>query len=261
MKRKENEEVPKKKKTNLSEEKLANIYKLVSEGKSKQARRLIPVKIRHHVLRLKDGTNIQRYGKSPLLNFVAQEGSCDLLECLLDGGADIERREPYGDTPLVAAARNGNNECCELLINRGANIEARCSAIGDTSLIAASIRGETSTCKLLLRRGANINACNNLNRSALYHAVACDRISVVKLLLSEGARFYIDYVNGYTPLDLAIKQNKPEIVSLFENHLVTTNLSGIISRGLTDGFEFSDFLVKGICDARLFIIVAKFAYN
>ena len=124
----------------------------------------------------------------------------------------------------------------------------------------AIIKRDCSIIEYLLDRG-NINVQDGDGWTILHHSVYLDQMDFVKLLLSKDARFDIKEENGQTSLDLAKQKNNSEIVSLLENHSMTTNLSGVIARGLTDGFAFSDFLVKGICDCRLFIIVAKFAYQ
>lgn len=48
---------------------------------------------------------------------------------------------------------------------------------------------------------------------------------------------------------------------LFNNYIVNTVLSGVISRGLITNEDWSIFLIEGICDPRLFIIVSHFAYK
>lgn len=53
---------------------------------------------------------------------------------LLDAGADVEARvEPEGITPLIAAARSGNAAVCDLLVARGAKIDARLASGADAA--------------------------------------------------------------------------------------------------------------------------------
>ena len=229
--------------------------------------------------------------REAILHFAATTGKHRLLDYLLLQGVDIETPCPRGDTPLLAALRCDQQECCVVLINRGADIEARtrtkktpliiasrrgneriCQILidkgadvnayddqRDTSLIAASYNKRNGVCKLLIRNGADINAHNDNRWTALHYAIRDDNISLVKPLLS-GAR--VDVIcRGETPLSIAKKRNNKHVISLLENHIVTVNLSGVISRGLDDGFKFSDFLVKGIYDPRLFLFVAQFAFN
>ena len=192
----------------------------------------------------------------PLLPCASLFGWSDIVEYLLNKGTDIEQTVDKR-TPLDAAAFNGHTDCCELLLNRGANIETKNLA----PFASAAAFGHVDTCKLLLARGANINAQDQSGWTALHLTVNNRQPSTMRLLLTEDARLDIKNDFGYTPLDLAYRQELPEYVAVLENHIVNVNLSGVISRGLTDGFEFSDFLVKGICDCRLFIIVSQFAFQ
>ena len=147
-------------------------------------------------------------------------------------------------------------ECCELLLNRGANIN------GDKPppLIIASRRGDERICKVLINKGADVNACTDDGFTCLHSAALMNRISIAKIFLAAGARTDMEGWNGETPLDIARNHSK-EIASLIENHIITINLSGVISRGLDDYSPFSDFLIHKIDDPRLFLIVTQFAYN
>ena len=228
--------------------------------------------------------------REAVLHFAATTGKHRLLDYLLLQGVDIETPCPRGDTPLLAALRCDQQECCVVLINRGADIEARtrtkktpliiasrrgneriCQILidkgadvnayddqRDTSLIAASYNKRNGVCKLLIRNGADINAHNDNRWTALHYAVRDDNISIVKYLLSS-ARVDMTDRDGKTPLSIAKMYNYKNMISLLENHIITETLSGVISRGLDDGFKFTDFLIKEIYDPRLFLFVAHFA--
>ena len=243
----------------LNQNKLRQICTLIDEDKCEEAKRLIPdcrlpLVITHYFVLF--GSDISN---CPLLHFAIIRDSCDMIEYLLDRGANIELRGMDGHTPLLTAANYGKEECCELLLERGASIEARCTR-GWTSLIVASYCENENICRLLLKRKANINAQDEYGMTSLHYAVGHYNIPMIKLLLSEGARLEKDR-DERTPLDVAKIIKQVETISLLENQIVILNLSGVIARGLTDGLAFSDFLVKGIYDPRLFLFVANFAYN
>lgn len=239
---------------------LKEIFRLVSIRHFKEAMELIPSSVRHLPLRLRDLTSKLIYDEYPLLHFAVREGGYSLVKYLLDGRADIERKGgKCCEPPLTTAARNGEEQCCELLLDRGANIDAR-NVRQATPLMSAL--GHDGICKLLISRQANINARDEDGWTCLHYAIHGGSIRQVKLLLSANARIDIKDKRGQTPLDIAKEYgDHASTVPLIEDHMVSENLSGVISRGLDDGFEFSNFLVKGICDCRLFLIVAKFAYN
>ena len=87
------------------------------------------------------------------LRTAAREGNTGTVELLLDRGANIEAKDRWGQTPLLLAAWRGNTETVELLLDRGANIEAK-DIRGLTPLLLAAKEGNTETVELLLDRGA-----------------------------------------------------------------------------------------------------------
>jgi hypothetical protein len=77
---------------------------------------------------------------------------------MLDSGADIERRFEHYHTPLAIAAINGQYEMATLLINRGADIEARDEASRNVLkqvILASTVSEERSrsTLVLLIEKG------------------------------------------------------------------------------------------------------------
>ena len=70
---------------------------------------------------------------------------------------------------MHSAASHGYNSTIELLLSKGATIEAT-DREGDTPLHLAAMRSSTSTVKLLLSEGASIEARNTYYRTPLQHA-------------------------------------------------------------------------------------------
>ncbi|MEN6545687.1 MAG: ankyrin repeat domain-containing protein, partial [Armatimonadia bacterium] len=61
-------------------------------------------------------------------------------------------RDELGRTPLYQAAANGHTEIVELLLESGAQVNAKTDA-GDTALGEATAQGHTETAALLRRHG------------------------------------------------------------------------------------------------------------
>ena len=86
---------------------------------------------------------------------VAADGECkDIVEMLLEAGADIEHRNDQGETALIAAAQNGYTEIVQMLLDAGANVNQE-NADGETALdLAIKLRHKKDLVDLLLEHGA-----------------------------------------------------------------------------------------------------------
>jgi len=87
-------------------------------------------------------------------------GRVEVVEILIERGADIEGKDDYGDTPLIEASASGRVEVVEILVERGADIEAK-DYYGNTPLLIASMDEHVEVVKFLIESGADIEAKND----------------------------------------------------------------------------------------------------
>jgi cytochrome c2 len=85
----------------------------------------------------------------------AKAGDTETLVQLLDDGADVN--EPNIMPPLQIAAFNGHVEVLELLIERGADLDATSTMFG-TALHAAAKRGYAEAIEVMIKAGADPNS-------------------------------------------------------------------------------------------------------
>jgi uncharacterized protein len=88
---------------------------------------------------------------------------------------------------LMLAAAKGHTETVDLLLDRGASIEAKSAVDGRTALMLAAAKGHTETVGMLLDRGASIEATCNDGGTALIISAENGHIPVVFMLLDRGA--------------------------------------------------------------------------
>ena len=132
------------------------------------------------------------YGTPPLL-FALKKGYTVVAKILLDAGADVNARDKLGLTPLLVACgktTHGYKTIAEVLIKNGAFINVR-DSLGFTPLFLSLSGGMVEIAKILIERDADIFACTMKGETALSLAekASCARdAGIVELLISMGAK-------------------------------------------------------------------------
>ena len=118
-----------------------------------------------------------------------EAGDVATAQKLLAEGAGIESRNDKGWTPLIVAANATNAEMAKLLIEKGADVNAKSSsAIGSTVLCFATQSDDPKFIDLFLQHGATLNARSKNGATPLYAAVAKKKENATKFLISKGAK-------------------------------------------------------------------------
>lgn len=115
-------------------------------------------------LLLKRGGNINMKPRSrvhfPPLCSAAIEEKPDMVDLLLQAGADVNATSEIGSTPLIMAGGARDQEAAfriaESLVRSGAEVN-RCDDLGNTSLLLAAINKNFRVMELLISAGADVN--------------------------------------------------------------------------------------------------------
>ena len=150
---------------------------------------------------------------STALHKAASGGYNDIVQLLLIKGASIEAVDKYYNTPLHRAAMFGHTSTVGLLLSKGASIEPT-DKDNDTPSHIAALYGHTSTVELLLSKGASIEATDYYNDTPLHFAAMSGHTSTVGLLLSKGASIEATDKDNDTPLHLAALLGRTSTVEL-----------------------------------------------
>ena len=150
-------------------------------------------------------------------------GNAAVLAALLDGGADVESSNSDGQTALMVVARGGNTAAAKLLIERGANVNAREQRKGQTALMWAVAQSHPAMVDLLIASGAEIDARSTVNDwermvtaeprqknlmpggfTPLLYAARQGCLECAKSLIANGAQVDLTDPDGVTPLISAL---------------------------------------------------------
>ena len=119
--------------------------------------------------------------ESPLLYAIEQDKKA-MIVFLIKSGADINvARSSDGNTPLILAAQLGNFQVVNILISKGARLNAADSN-KSTALIIAAKENHENIVKQLLSVGADLNATDNGGLTALKHAEKLGHRNVVQVI-------------------------------------------------------------------------------
>jgi len=100
----------------------------------------------------------------------AQRGNLEAIVYAVATGESIDSPNKYGVTPLMAAALWGRSEIVRVLLDSGADLNARESSFGCNSLIFACLSGRREVVDLFLARGADPNIRDVSGRTPLMAA-------------------------------------------------------------------------------------------
>ena len=103
------------------------------------------------------------------LIIASESGHSGIVKLLLECGADVDKNNSNGWTPLMKVSKKGDStsEIFDLLFRYSAQVDLQNNK-GDSALIVAARNGQTKlAAKLVQDHGANVNLKNNHGWTAL----------------------------------------------------------------------------------------------
>ena len=134
----------------------------------------------------------------------AEEGNVEEVRSL-SGSIFVNVNYAWGAnhfTPLCSAVYSDCKDVIQLLLERGADPDLP-DYFGYTPLHRAMYHGNKDVVQLLLDGGANLNITNKCGETPLHIAAFVDQRELVQLLLNAGAELNITSYAGHTPLSKA----------------------------------------------------------
>lgn len=212
---------------------------------------------------------------SPLAALIRNGGPKGLVERVLGLGADLNAFTAVSyqheggtiQTPLQAAASQGNGDLVYLFLRQGANVNSRARGLyGRTALQAICLwdpateqehRRKMTICEVLLNSGADINAApaRRGGMTALQAAVIRGDLELAAILVHDGARVNappaIHGRHNYCALDAAAFYGRLDIAKLLldanalSENRGTTGYDGAINLAESHGHHALAGLIRG----------------
>ena len=140
---------------------------------------------------------------TPLLA-ASEKSHLEVVQCLLDAGADTEKVAINDATPLRVAAQRGHQAVVQRLLDAGADTE-NADSLRRSPLHFAVLKGHQAVVQCLLEAGADTEATVK-GWTSLHFAAHQGHQAIVNCLLDAGADKAKTNPEGSTPLHLATQQ-------------------------------------------------------
>lgn len=161
----------------------------------------------------------QDYSHTPL-HLAYRSGGIELVEFLLENGADISARTHRGETVLSLAVQTTNAQNVEILLENGADPDTVAPFAGEHMLhrTVNTYKGLT-VAKVLLAHGADITATDDYGRMPVHAAAfSYQGTDILALLIDQGADVNAVSNFGETPLHLAARYGQAAHVKMLLEH-------------------------------------------
>ncbi|XP_022141640.1 potassium channel SKOR isoform X2 [Momordica charantia] len=156
-------------------------------------------------------------GRSPL-HLAAARGFDDIVLFLIQEGVNIDLKDNFGNTPLMEAIKNGNDQVAASLAKQGASLKVENPG---SFLCTAVARGDSDLLKRSLCYGIDPNSKDYDSRTPLHIAASEGLHLMAKLLIEFGANVFSKDRWGNTPLDEGRISGNKNLIKLLEEAKAT----------------------------------------
>ena len=142
----------------------------------------------------------------------ASNNHFEMVQLLVEHGANVNHTTKTNSTALRSACYNGNLDMARYLVEHGADAHIN-KENNDTNLMVSVCHKHVHMVHYLIDElKCDVNACDNDGRSALYDAVNCGSLELVKVLLNHDARNFRAVKDQMSPLMWAAERRRSDLV-------------------------------------------------
>ncbi len=156
--------------------------------------------------------NDEDEGLTPL-EWAADDGHLDVVEYLLQQGADLHHKDKEGRTSLMWAISGCNDNIIKLFIEKGVDVFAQTTK-GESAITMAANRGQLNTVQRLLEAGVPIDTKDAEGNTPLMLALPY-HTDLMEYLVENGADVFTQNNKKESPLDKA--RGSGEAISYIKN--------------------------------------------
>ena len=149
----------------------------------------------------------------PVLALAARKGNVEILEALVNRGAEVDAKDEIGFTALMEAARDGEMGATTYLLKAGANPrqKGKPSAFSLGVIHMAALSGKPEMVSLIVEAGADINLRGRDGGTALAWCIKENKEATAAKLLALGANPYIKNKYNYSAADMIKSSDSAEL--------------------------------------------------
>ncbi|MCL1998173.1 MAG: ankyrin repeat domain-containing protein [Turicibacter sp.] len=107
-------------------------------------------------------------------------------------------------------------EMLDMLLNAGADVDSLNYNLQTPLFVCAANEQNLPLCKHLIQAGAAVDTADSVGNTCLHYAVSANRMAIARFLLENGADPNAKNNSDETPYSLALKDNRRAIISLIE---------------------------------------------
>ncbi|CAF0887601.1 unnamed protein product [Adineta ricciae] len=190
------------------------------------------VEILEKLVEAKGDINDVDVGAETILHKAASHNKENVLRYVLSKQTNtdlIQKKNNDGATALLSASTFGHAKCVELLLEAGADMFNDRDKRERGPIYLASFSNHVQTLEILLqyaeqhgktdKEKLSVNQIDRYSRTALHAAAELGHVEIVNVLLRRGASLAMKDDDEYTPLMLACKKNRLDVLKLLIEYI------------------------------------------
>ncbi len=176
-------------------------------------------------------------GQTPL--HAASWRNPEIMEYLIEQGADVNVQNLDGNAPLHGAARSDSIRSVDVLCKNGGNVNIQ-NKKGITPLIIAIKNYKPEIMNSLVKYKADVTIADNFDRTPLHYAAIAGYGNLVDVLIKNGADIHAKDKDGQTPVYYAVLHGNKKIAeNLFKSGADKRDMpfekAGLLKKELLEG--------------------------